>query len=100
MAKKSLIERNKKRQRLVEKYFHLRQSLKKEMNQTLSVEEKWIFYKKLQALPRNSAGTRIKNICFITGRSKAYYRDFGISRHTFREMAHACLLPGLTKSSW
>jgi small subunit ribosomal protein S14 len=100
MAKKSLIERNKKRKRLVEKYYNLRQSLKKQMDQTLSIKEKWIFYKKLQALPHNSVPNRIKNICFVTGRSKSYYRDFGISRHTLREMAHACLLPGVIKSSW
>nr|YP_010933190.1 ribosomal protein S14 [Nitella hyalina]APP89469.1 ribosomal protein S14 [Nitella hyalina]WKT08472.1 ribosomal protein S14 [Nitella hyalina] len=100
MAKKSLIERNKKRKRLAKKYFYLRQSLRNQMDETLSIEEKWIFYKKLQALPRNSTPTRIKNRCFVTGRSKSYYRDFGISRHIVREMAHACLLPGLIKSSW
>nr|YP_009522532.1 30S ribosomal protein S14 [Dumortiera hirsuta]AXQ02649.1 30S ribosomal protein S14 [Dumortiera hirsuta] len=100
MAKKSLIQREKKRQNLEKKYKTLRNSLKKKIMETLSLDEKWKFQKKLQSLPRNSAPTRLHRRCFLTGRPKANYRDFGLSRHLLREMAHACLLPGVTKSSW
>ena len=57
-------------------------------------------HSKLQKLPRNSAKTRIRNRCWKTGRPRGVFRDFGLSRHVFREMAHQCLLPGVTKSSW
>ncbi|KAG6539882.1 hypothetical protein Mapa_018115 [Marchantia paleacea] len=100
MAKKSLIQREKKRQNLEKKYKILRNSLKKKITETSSLDEKWEFQKKLQSLPRNSAPTRLHRRCFLTGRPKANYRDFGLSRHLLREMAHACLLPGVTKSSW
>ena len=55
---------------------------------------------KIQKLPRNSAKIRIRNRCWKTGRPRGFYRDFGVSRHVLREMAHQCLLPGVTKSSW
>nr|QYB18526.1 ribosomal protein S14 [Conocephalum salebrosum]QYB18614.1 ribosomal protein S14 [Conocephalum salebrosum]QYB18701.1 30S ribosomal protein S14 [Conocephalum conicum]QYB18788.1 30S ribosomal protein S14 [Conocephalum conicum] len=100
MAKKSLIQREKKRQNLEKKYKSLRNFLKKKIIETSSLDEKWEFQKKLQSLPRNSAPTRLHHRCFLTGRPKANYRDFGLSRHLLREMAHACLLPGVTKSSW
>nr|YP_010045327.1 ribosomal protein S14 [Mnium marginatum]QPF96935.1 ribosomal protein S14 [Mnium marginatum] len=100
MAKKSLIEREKKRQRLEKKYQNFRQSVKKKIKETLSLDEKWELQKKLQTLPRNSAPTRLHRRCFLTGRPRANYRDFGLSRHVSREMAHACFLPGITKSSW
>ncbi|MCL4170133.1 UNVERIFIED_CONTAM: hypothetical protein GTU68_052983 [Idotea baltica] len=89
MAKKSLIARQKKREKLVDKYKIKRQNLKK-IN----------LYNKLQKLPRDSSATRLNNRCLITGRPKGYYRNFGLSRHVLREMAHNCLLPGLAKSSW
>jgi len=100
MAKKSMIERDKKRQLLSSKYSNIRQQLKEQINQSISLEEKAELYRKLQSLPRNSAPTRITRRCFVTGRPKAVYRDFGLSRHVLREMAHACLLPGVIKSSW
>jgi len=100
MAKKSMIERDKKRTVLAEKYYNQRQQLKEEINKSLSLDEKANLYRKLQSLPRNSAPTRITRRCFVTGRPKAVYRDFGLSRHVLREMAHACLLPGIIKSSW
>jgi small subunit ribosomal protein S14 len=100
MAKKSMIERDKKRQFLASKYSNQRQKLKEQINETLSLDEKAELYRKLQSLPRNSAPTRITRRCFVTGRPKAVYRDFGLSRHVLREMAHACLLPGVIKSSW
>nr|WIA67554.1 ribosomal protein S14 [Apopellia endiviifolia]WIA67642.1 ribosomal protein S14 [Apopellia endiviifolia]WIA67818.1 ribosomal protein S14 [Apopellia endiviifolia] len=100
MARKSLIQREKKRQRLEKKYHFLRDCLKKEIKETLSLDDKWKFHRKLQSLPRNSAPSRLHRRCFLTGRPRANYRDFGLSRHLLREMAHACLLPGVTKSSW
>ncbi len=100
MAKKSMIEREKKRQRLVIKYAKKRENLKQEIQNTSFLEEKLNIHRKLQRLPRNSAPVRLHNRCLITGRPKGYYRDFGLSRHLLREMAHDCLLPGVTKSSW
>nr|YP_001019113.1 ribosomal protein S14 [Chlorokybus atmophyticus]Q19V89.1 RecName: Full=Small ribosomal subunit protein uS14c; AltName: Full=30S ribosomal protein S14, chloroplastic [Chlorokybus atmophyticus]ABD62245.1 ribosomal protein S14 [Chlorokybus atmophyticus]WKT05667.1 ribosomal protein S14 [Chlorokybus atmophyticus] len=100
MAKKSMIEREKKRQKLVAKYAELRKEIKEQMRLASSFEEKLNLHRKLQRLPRNSSSTRLHNRCAISGRPKAYYRDFGLSRHVFREMAHNCLLPGVTKSSW
>nr|QUL61140.1 ribosomal protein S14 [Tetraena mongolica] len=99
MAKKSLIQREKKRQKLEKKYHGIRLSLKKEIKK-LSLNEKWEIQGKLQSLPRNSAPTRLHRRCFLTGRPRANYRDFGLSGHILREMFHACLLPGATRSSW
>nr|YP_001023699.1 ribosomal protein S14 [Angiopteris evecta]YP_009117761.1 ribosomal protein S14 [Angiopteris angustifolia]YP_009992428.1 ribosomal protein S14 [Angiopteris yunnanensis]YP_010576340.1 ribosomal protein S14 [Angiopteris fokiensis]A2T331.1 RecName: Full=Small ribosomal subunit protein uS14c; AltName: Full=30S ribosomal protein S14, chloroplastic [Angiopteris evecta]ABG79598.1 ribosomal protein S14 [Angiopteris evecta]AJE71303.1 ribosomal protein S14 [Angiopteris angustifolia]QNN90613.1 riboso len=100
MAKKSLIEREKKRKILVQKYKFIRQSLKNEIKDASSLEEILAIHKELQSLPRNSAPTRLHRRCFLTGRPRSNYRDFGLSRHVLREMAHTCLLPGVTKSSW
>nr|YP_001382191.1 ribosomal protein S14 [Pleurastrum terricola]A6YGB4.1 RecName: Full=Small ribosomal subunit protein uS14c; AltName: Full=30S ribosomal protein S14, chloroplastic [Pleurastrum terricola]ABO69328.1 ribosomal protein S14 [Pleurastrum terricola] len=100
MAKKSMIEREKKRQRLVIKYAQKRQQLKTELKTTSFLEQKVNLNRKLQQLPRNSFPVRLHNRCLITGRPKGYLRDFGLSRHVLREMAHECLLPGVTKSSW
>nr|NP_683804.1 ribosomal protein S14 [Chaetosphaeridium globosum]Q8M9Y2.1 RecName: Full=Small ribosomal subunit protein uS14c; AltName: Full=30S ribosomal protein S14, chloroplastic [Chaetosphaeridium globosum]AAM96570.1 ribosomal protein S14 [Chaetosphaeridium globosum] len=100
MAKKSIIHRDKKRENLVKKYQEIRNSIKENIKQAKSLNEKWELQKQLQALPRNSSPTRIHRRCFVTGRPRAVYRDFGLSRHVIREMAHSCLLPGVTKSSW
>ena len=100
MAKKSMVERELKRQRLVNKYAHKRASLKEQMKLAPSLEERIALHRKLQQLPRNSAPVRLHNRCLITGRPKGYYRDFGLSRHMVRELAHQCVLPGVTKSSW
>jgi small subunit ribosomal protein S14 len=100
MAKKSLIARQKKREKLVLKYRIKREDLKIRIKKEKFLDEKLNLYNKLQKLPRNSSNTRLNNRCLITGRPKGYYRDFGLSRHFLREMAHQCLLPGLRKSSW
>ena len=100
MAKKSLIARQKKREKLVDKYKIKRQNLKIKIKEEKFLDEKINLYNKLQKLPRNSSSTRLNNRCLITGRPKGYYRNFGLSRHVLREMAHNCLLPGLSKSSW
>tara|TARA_B100000768_G_scaffold179006_1_gene195812 strand:- start:379 stop:681 length:303 start_codon:yes stop_codon:yes gene_type:complete len=100
MAKKSMVEREKKRQRLVLKYREKRRTLLNAIKTSNSFSETLILQKKLQKIPLNSATNRLRNRCWKTGRSRAVYRDFGLSRHELREMAHAGLLPGVIKSSW
>ena len=100
MAIRSMIERELKRQALVMKYIKKRELLKKQITHSSSLKEKLILHRKLQELPKNSSRVRLHNRCMITGRPKGYYRDFGLSRHLLREMAHQGLLPGVQKSSW
>ncbi|MEA5533844.1 30S ribosomal protein S14 [Crocosphaera sp. XPORK-15E] len=100
MAKKSLIEREKKRKRLIDKYADKREALKQEFNNAEDYEEKIEIHRQIQRLPRNSAPNRLRNRCWLTGRSRGYYRDFGLSRNVLREWAHEGLLPGVVKSSW
>jgi small subunit ribosomal protein S14 len=100
MAKKSMIERDRKRFVLITKYASKRKSLKEAIEAAESMEEKLQLHRKLQNLPRNSAPVRLRNRCAITGRPRGYYRDFGLSRHVLREYASQGLLPGVTKSSW
>jgi len=100
MAKKSMIEREKKRIKLCNKYTPKRNSLLNQYQQTEDFKIRLEIHSKIQKLPRNSAKIRIRNRCWKTGRPRGFYRDFGLSRHVLREMAHKCLLPGVTKSSW
>jgi len=100
MAKKSMIEREKKRIKLEKKYSQKRKVLLTQYQIANNISTKMEIHSKIQQLPRNSAKTRIRNRCWKTGRPRGIFRDFGISRHIFREMAHQCLLPGITKSSW
>ncbi len=89
MARKSVIARERKREKLVAKYAKLREQLKK--------EGKW---EELDKLPRNSSAVRLHNRCRLTGRPKGYMRMFGISRVAFRKMALNGKIPGVTKASW
>lgn len=100
MAKKSMIQRDKKRNILTEKYSKQKRKLKKEVKLTQNFDEQLEIQRMLQKLPRNSLEVRQRKRCMVTGRSRGYFRQFGISRHVLREMAHDCLVPGLTKSSW
>lgn len=101
MAKKSSIQRNLKRQRLVAKYAAKKAELKKILNDpNTSDEEFFKAQKQLCKLPRNASKIRLRNRCSITGRARAYIRKFGVSRITFRELALDGKLPGVTKSSW
>ena len=100
MAKKSMIAREKKRQKLVAKYAHKREALLEQFSKAENQAEKLEIHRKIQRLPRNSAPTRLHNRCWMTGRPHGYYRDFGLSRNAIREMAHQGLLPGVVKSSW
>jgi small subunit ribosomal protein S14 len=100
MAKKSMIEREKKRIKLEKKYALKRSTLLQKYASEENFNLKIDLQSKLQKLPRNSSKIRIRNRCWKTGRPRGVFRDFGLSRHVFREMAHQCLLPGVTKSSW
>lgn len=100
MADKAMIQRELKRQRLVMKYAKKRARLKEQIKQASSLKEKLDLHRKLQQLPKNSSRVRLHNRCLVTGRPKGYFRDFGLSRHVLREMAHEGLLPGVRKSSW
>lgn len=95
-----MIERDKKRKELVDKYSDKRQELKEQFNSATSQVEKMTIHRQIQQLPRNSSRTRIRNRCWVTGRPRGYYRDFGLCRNQLREMAHQGLLPGVVKSSW
>jgi small subunit ribosomal protein S14 len=100
MANKAMIQRELKRQRLVMKHAKKRSLLKEQMKAATSLKEKFALHRKLQQLPKNSSPVRLHNRCSVTGRPKGYYRDFGLSRHVLREMAHQGLLPGVRKASW
>jgi len=95
-----MIEREKKRIKLNNRYIGKRNTLLKQYNETEDFKLRLEIHAKIQKLPRNSAKIRIRNRCWKTGRPRGFYRDFGVSRHVLREMAHSCLLPGVTKSSW
>lgn len=101
MAKVSAIEKNMKRERLVAKYADKRAALKKAaIDPNLLPEEQFMARLKLAKLPRNSAPTRLRNRCQVTGRPRSYYRKFKMSRIALRELASSGYLPGVTKSSW
>jgi len=101
MAKKSAVERNLKRQRLVGKYAAKRAALKAIARDTSKpVEERFGAQLKLADLPRNSAPTRVRNRCQVTGRPRAYYRKLKMSRIALRQLASHGLIPGMVKSSW
>jgi len=101
MAKKSAIQQNMNRQKMVDRYRNRRQKLKAiAEDKTLPPDERFTARLKLAALPRNSAQVRIRNRCAITGRPRAYYRRFGISRIALRDMASQGQVCGVVKSSW
>ena len=100
MAKQSMIQRELKRIKLVKKYSKKRTEILLKLKQTKTLSEVFKWQEKLQSLPKNSLPIRVRNRCWKTGRCRGFYRDFGLSRHVIREMAHQCLLPGVTKASW
>ncbi|MBE9212722.1 30S ribosomal protein S14 [Plectonema cf. radiosum LEGE 06105] len=100
MAKKAMIERDKKRAKMVDKYWDKREALLEEFRQEQDPLEKLEIHRKIQQLPRNSAPNRRRNRCWATGRPRAVYRDFGLCRNVLRDWAHKGLLPGVVKSSW
>ncbi|MEQ9145114.1 MAG: 30S ribosomal protein S14 [Parvibaculaceae bacterium] len=101
MAKKSSIQKDQKRRRLVAQYAEKRAALKAVADdKSLTVEERFRARLKLAELPRNSSKTRIRNRCEVSGRPRAYYRKLKMSRIALRELGSNGLIPGLVKSSW
>ncbi len=101
MAKKSSIEKNKNRQKMVKQFAGRRARLKAIAdNDTLTMEERFEARIKLAALPRNGAPTRIHNRCEVTGRPRSVYRKMKMSRIALRDFGSRGLVPGLVKSSW
>ena len=101
MAKKSAIEKNNRRKKLVEQYAEKRAALKaKALDENLPLEERFQARMDLAKLPRNSAPSRVRNRCEVTGRPRAYYRKLKMSRIALRELGSAGMIPGLVKSSW
>ncbi len=101
MAKKSSIEKNKRRISLAKKFASRRATLKEmSRDELLPPEERFAARLKLAKLPRNSAPTRQRNRCALTGRPRGYHRKIGMSRVALRELASRGLIPGMVKSSW
>jgi len=100
MAKKSMLEREKKRKSLINKYSKKRQLLLKQLKEANSLDSIFEVNQKIQKLPRNSSRIRLRNRCWKTGRPRGYSRFFGLCRNAVRELAHDCFLPGVTKASW
>ena len=101
MAKTSMIEREKKRQKLVKQYAAKRAALKAIVSdESKPMEERFRASLQLAKLPRNSSATRLHNRCQLTGRPHAYYRKLQMSRIALRDLGSAGQIPGLVKSSW
>ncbi len=101
MAKKSSVEKQLRRQRLVNKAWGKRQELKKKSSDIHATEEERQFARvALNKMPRNTSPIRLRNRCKLTGRSRGFLRKFGVSRLTFRELASVGVIPGVTKASW
>lgn len=95
-----MIAREAKRAKLIAKYADKRAELKEQFRLANDPLEKLEIQRQLQRLPLNSSPVRQRNRCWVTGRPRGYYRDFGLSRNVLREWAHQGLLPGVVKSSW
>jgi small subunit ribosomal protein S14 len=101
MAKKSSIEKNKRRRKMAAKYAPKRAELKRVANdQSLTMEERFQARLKLAELPRNSAAVRIRNRCEVSGRPRGVYRKLRVSRIALRDLGSNGMIPGLVKSSW
>ena len=100
MAKKSMIARDVKRKKMVERFAAKRSALMEAFANAADPMQRLEIHRKIQQLPRNSAPNRITNRCWATGKPRGVYRDFGLCRNQPRERAHKGLLPGVVKSSW
>ncbi len=101
MAKKSAVERNKKRERLVARYANKRATLMARANDTsLPLEERFEARLKIAELPRNSSAVRLRLRCGLTGRPRGNYRKFKLCRVALRDLASTGQIPGMVKSSW
>lgn len=101
MAKRCMIEKEKRRTNLIKRYKKRRAELREIIrDQNNNLEDKMAAQKKMQSLPRDSNRCRRRSRCLITGRSRGVYRRFGLSRHKLREFAMEGIIPGLRKASW
>ena len=100
MAKLALINKQKKREKMVAQYARKREAIKAKMSVNATPEERMDAMKKLAKLPRNATPTRLHNRCSVTGRARGYFRLFGLCRQQVRTMASEGKLPGVRKSSW
>jgi len=101
MAKKSSIQKNLNRKKIVSKFKKKRKDLKiLIMKKDISMEERFKFQSRLNDLPRDGSNVRVRNRCILTGRTRGVYRKFGLSRIKFRELSMSGALPGVVKSSW
>ena len=101
MAKKSSIEKNLKRKKIVERYASRRKELKAIIKDPkTSLQEKRIAFIQIEKMPRDANPIRVRNRCNLTGRPRGYYRKFGLSRISLRELASNGNIPGITKASW
>ena len=101
MAKKSSIEKNNRRRKMVSRYAERRAELKRmAKDQSLPLEERFQAHIRLAELPRNSSQVRVRNRCELSGRPRGYYRKLGMSRIALRELGSAGRIPGMVKSSW
>jgi small subunit ribosomal protein S14 len=101
MAKKSAVEKNLRRIKLVKRYAAKRVRLKAlARDESVSLEERFAARLKLAAMPRDGAAIRVRNRCTLTGRPRAVYRKFKMSRIALRELASTGMIPGMVKSSW
>nr|ATQ36628.1 ribosomal protein S14 [Pisum sativum] len=100
MARKSLIQPKRGKQKFLHIYHLIRRSSGKEISKVASLSEKWAIHGKLQWETRKIGTIRLHRRSFLTGRPRPNYRDFRLSDSILREMVHGCLLPGATRSSW
>ena len=101
MAKVSAVQKNERRKKLVAKYAAKRAELKAKIkDKSLSDDERWMASIQLSQLPRDSAASRVRNRCQVTGRPRGYYRRFKMSRISLRQLASEGKVPGVVKSSW
>ena len=100
MSKKSILQRQLKRELLTQKYINKRKELTRLLKTKTTLKEKFEFYKLITKLPRDSAKVRLRNRCWKTGRPRGYFRFFGLSRNIIRDFGHQGLLPGIIKASW
>jgi small subunit ribosomal protein S14 len=101
MARSASVQNNEKRRKLVKSFAAKRKALKEKIyNKQLPLEERFDIVMKLAKLPRNSAKSRVRNRCALTGRPRGCFRKLGLSRNKFRELAGLGMLPGIVKASW
>lgn len=101
MAKVSMVEREKRRRRIVAQYAKRRAALRAAVrDNSLAPDERFAASLKLAALPRNGAKVRLRNRCEVSGRPRGYYRKFRLSRIALRELASRGQVPGVVKASW